>query len=171
MKRSRARSPEAIEFARAERATTNEFASTVWQWVRNRRISHQKFRRPRPCLSPRPPNIRFSPSRVAEATFILQAQPAHSLPGVYLSLPAVAGRGRGRAAGVQSACRLPARSFSPRLGPAACPTSTRSLPTVYPPRRVARGASRAVPFPFGLRCDSVSSVIFVFAACPAAAGG
>jgi hypothetical protein len=29
MKRSRARSPEAIEFARADRATANEFASTV----------------------------------------------------------------------------------------------------------------------------------------------
>jgi very-short-patch-repair endonuclease len=48
MKRSRARSPEAIEFARAERATTNEFASTVWQWVRNRRIANQKFRREYP---------------------------------------------------------------------------------------------------------------------------
>ena len=48
MKRSRARSPEAIEFARAERATANEFASTVWQWVRNRRIANQKFRREYP---------------------------------------------------------------------------------------------------------------------------
>jgi very-short-patch-repair endonuclease len=45
MKRSRARSPEAIVFARAERATANEFANTVWQWVRNRRICNQKFRR------------------------------------------------------------------------------------------------------------------------------
>ena len=48
MKRSRARSPEAIEFARAERATANEFASTVWQWVRNRGIANQKFRREYP---------------------------------------------------------------------------------------------------------------------------
>jgi very-short-patch-repair endonuclease len=48
MKRSRARSPDAIEFARAERATANEFASTVWQWVRNRRIANQKFRREYP---------------------------------------------------------------------------------------------------------------------------
>ena len=46
MKRSRGRSPEAIEFARAERATANEFANTVWHWVRNRRIANQKFRRP-----------------------------------------------------------------------------------------------------------------------------
>jgi very-short-patch-repair endonuclease len=51
MKRSRARSPEAIEFARAERATADEFASTVWQWVRNRRIANQKFRREYP-ISP-----------------------------------------------------------------------------------------------------------------------
>ena len=48
MKRSRTRSPEAIEFARAERATANEFAKTVWQWVRNRRIGNQKFRREYP---------------------------------------------------------------------------------------------------------------------------
>ncbi len=45
MKRSRARSPEAIEFARRQRATINEFAATVWQWVRNRQICNQKFRR------------------------------------------------------------------------------------------------------------------------------
>jgi very-short-patch-repair endonuclease len=48
MKRSRARSPEAIEFARTERATANEFANTVWQWVRNRRIANQKLRREYP---------------------------------------------------------------------------------------------------------------------------
>ena len=48
MKRSRARSPNAIEFARAQRATANEFASTVWQWVRNRQICKQKFRREYP---------------------------------------------------------------------------------------------------------------------------
>ena len=48
MKRSRARSPEAIEFARAERATANEFAITVWQWVRNRQIANQIFRREYP---------------------------------------------------------------------------------------------------------------------------
>ena len=45
MKRSRARSPDAIEFARSQRAAANEFASTVWQWVRNRQIGNQKFRR------------------------------------------------------------------------------------------------------------------------------
>jgi very-short-patch-repair endonuclease len=48
MRRSRARSPNAIEFARAQRATANEFASTVWQWVRNRQICKQKFRREYP---------------------------------------------------------------------------------------------------------------------------
>ncbi len=45
MKRSRARSSDAIEFARSQRATANEFANTVWQWVRNRQICNQKFRR------------------------------------------------------------------------------------------------------------------------------
>src|SRR5512137_1243411 len=45
MKRSRARSPDAIEFARSQRAAANEFAGTVWQWVRNRQIGNQKFRR------------------------------------------------------------------------------------------------------------------------------
>ena len=48
MNHSRARSPEAIEFARSERATANEFARTVWQWVRNRQICNQKFRREYP---------------------------------------------------------------------------------------------------------------------------
>jgi very-short-patch-repair endonuclease len=28
--------------------TANEFANTVWQWVRNRRIANQKFRREYP---------------------------------------------------------------------------------------------------------------------------
>jgi very-short-patch-repair endonuclease len=48
MKRSRARSPNAIEFARSQRAAANEFASTVWQWIRNRQICRQKFRREYP---------------------------------------------------------------------------------------------------------------------------
>jgi very-short-patch-repair endonuclease len=45
MKRSRARLPDAIEFARSQRATANEFSRTVWQWVRNRQIGNQEFRR------------------------------------------------------------------------------------------------------------------------------
>jgi very-short-patch-repair endonuclease len=45
MNRSRARSPATIEFARARRAAANEFAHTVWQWVRNRQFCDQKFRR------------------------------------------------------------------------------------------------------------------------------
>ncbi|MBL8809241.1 MAG: DUF559 domain-containing protein [Planctomycetaceae bacterium] len=45
MKRSRARSQPAIEFARDQRRNVNNFASTVWQWIRNRQIFGQKFRR------------------------------------------------------------------------------------------------------------------------------
>ena len=48
MKRSRARDPEAIQFARDQRAAANEFAQTVWQWVRNRQVCRQKFRREYP---------------------------------------------------------------------------------------------------------------------------
>ena len=48
MNRSRARSPNAIEFARLQRAMANEFAGIVWQWVRNRQIRNQKFRREYP---------------------------------------------------------------------------------------------------------------------------
>jgi very-short-patch-repair endonuclease len=44
-KRSRARSTESIQFARNQRRSSNEFAFTVWQWIRNRQISDQKFRR------------------------------------------------------------------------------------------------------------------------------
>ena len=39
------RNPEAIEFARNQRATANEFASDVWQFVRDRRCCGEKFRR------------------------------------------------------------------------------------------------------------------------------
>ncbi|MGV3483079.1 MAG: endonuclease domain-containing protein [Planctomycetaceae bacterium] len=45
MKRSKARLPESIEFARDQRRTSNEFTATVWQWVRNRQICGAKFRR------------------------------------------------------------------------------------------------------------------------------
>jgi very-short-patch-repair endonuclease len=48
MKRSRARSPAAIQFARAQRSATNEFANNVWQLIRNRQICNQKFRREYP---------------------------------------------------------------------------------------------------------------------------
>ena len=48
MKRSQAREPQAIQFARDQRARANEFAQTVWQWVRNRQICGQKFRREYP---------------------------------------------------------------------------------------------------------------------------
>lgn len=40
-----ARAAEAIQFARDQRAMANEFAQTVWQWIRNRQICGQKFRR------------------------------------------------------------------------------------------------------------------------------
>ena len=45
MTRSKSRSEEAIEFARAQRQGANEFAWTVWQWLRNRGCHRQKFRR------------------------------------------------------------------------------------------------------------------------------
>jgi very-short-patch-repair endonuclease len=48
MNHTPARSPEAIDFARSQRATANEFARTVWQFVRNRQICNQKFRREYP---------------------------------------------------------------------------------------------------------------------------
>ena len=47
-KHSRARSTETIQFARNQRRSSNEFASTVWQWIRNRQIGNQKFRREHP---------------------------------------------------------------------------------------------------------------------------
>ncbi|MBI2480575.1 MAG: DUF559 domain-containing protein [Planctomycetia bacterium] len=46
--RSGKRSPEAIEFARLQRATANEFARAVWQMVRARGCRGQKFRREYP---------------------------------------------------------------------------------------------------------------------------
>ena len=39
------RNPEAIAFARFQRATANEFARDVWQILRNRRCCREKFRR------------------------------------------------------------------------------------------------------------------------------
>ncbi len=45
MTRSSSRSEESIEFARAQRQGANEFAWTVWQWLRNRSCQRQKFRR------------------------------------------------------------------------------------------------------------------------------
>jgi len=45
VKRREARSSEAIEFAKSQRRTANEFASTVWQWIRSRQIEGVKFRR------------------------------------------------------------------------------------------------------------------------------
>lgn len=45
MKRCRSRSKPVIEFAREQRRAANSFASMVWQWIRNRQIFGQKFRR------------------------------------------------------------------------------------------------------------------------------
>ncbi|PAY16102.1 DNA methyltransferase [Rhodopirellula sp. SM50] len=42
------RDPEAISFARNQRARANEFAQDVWQMLRNRRCRNQKFRREYP---------------------------------------------------------------------------------------------------------------------------
>ena len=41
----RRRDPEATRFARTQRSTSNEFAETVWQMLRNRRCCDEKFRR------------------------------------------------------------------------------------------------------------------------------
>jgi very-short-patch-repair endonuclease len=51
MKRSPARAPEAIEFARDQRAAANEFSQVVWQCVRNRKVCGQKFGREYPLPS------------------------------------------------------------------------------------------------------------------------
>jgi very-short-patch-repair endonuclease len=48
MKRSRARAKDAIEFAKSQRASANDFADTLWQWLRNRQCCDQKFRREYP---------------------------------------------------------------------------------------------------------------------------
>jgi len=46
--RSVRRDPEAIAFARSQRAQSNEFARDVWEIVRGRRCRNQKFRREYP---------------------------------------------------------------------------------------------------------------------------
>ena len=45
MRRSKARSKEAIQFAKSQRKESNEFTWIVWQWLRNRQCHGQKFRR------------------------------------------------------------------------------------------------------------------------------
>ncbi len=48
MNRRLPRDPEAIQFARHQRAIANEFAQNLWQMLRNRRCRNQKFRREYP---------------------------------------------------------------------------------------------------------------------------
>jgi very-short-patch-repair endonuclease len=48
MNRRSRRDPEAIAFARDQRARANEFAQDVWQLIRGRRCRGQKFRREYP---------------------------------------------------------------------------------------------------------------------------
>jgi len=48
MNRRCRRDPDAIAFARDQRAHGNEFAHDVWQMLRNRRCRGQKFRREHP---------------------------------------------------------------------------------------------------------------------------
>ncbi len=45
MARRQARSEDATKFARMQRQGANEFAWTVWQWLRNRKCLGAKFRR------------------------------------------------------------------------------------------------------------------------------
>jgi very-short-patch-repair endonuclease len=42
------RDPDRIQFARIQRRTSNDFARTVWLWLRNRQMFGQKFRREYP---------------------------------------------------------------------------------------------------------------------------
>jgi very-short-patch-repair endonuclease len=42
------RDPNRIQFARIQRRTSNDFARTVWSWLRNRQMFGQKFRREYP---------------------------------------------------------------------------------------------------------------------------
>jgi very-short-patch-repair endonuclease len=48
MRKSRARSHESIEFAKSQRRMSSDYVLTVWQWLRDRRICKQKFRREHP---------------------------------------------------------------------------------------------------------------------------
>ena len=48
IKRTPARSEASIDFAHDQRQMANEFAATVWQWLRNRQIERRKFRREHP---------------------------------------------------------------------------------------------------------------------------
>ena len=47
-RKPRRRNPEATQFAREQRATSNDFARLVWQMVRNRGCCGEKFRREYP---------------------------------------------------------------------------------------------------------------------------
>ena len=42
------RDPNRIQFARIQRRASNDFARTVWSWLRNRQMFGQKFRREYP---------------------------------------------------------------------------------------------------------------------------
>ncbi len=42
------RDPDRIQFARLQRRSANDFARTVWVWLRNRQMYGQKFRREYP---------------------------------------------------------------------------------------------------------------------------
>jgi very-short-patch-repair endonuclease len=46
--RKAAREEDAIEFAKLQRQTANEFAQVVWQWLKNRNCHSAKFRREYP---------------------------------------------------------------------------------------------------------------------------
>ena len=73
MVHSESRSRESIDFARRQRRTANEFASDVWQWIRNRQICHQKFRREVPI---HPYTVDFC---CAELKLIIEVDGEHHL--------------------------------------------------------------------------------------------
>ena len=67
------RDPEAIAFAREQRATANEFAQDLWQMVRNRRCLGYKFRREYPIP---PYTVDFC---CVELKLVLEVDGAHHL--------------------------------------------------------------------------------------------
>ena len=48
MKKSKARSKQNIDFAKSQRRMASDYVLIVWQWVRDRQVLGQKFRREHP---------------------------------------------------------------------------------------------------------------------------
>ena len=48
VKKSKARSKQNIDFAKSQRRMASDYVLIVWQWVRDRQVLGQKFRREHP---------------------------------------------------------------------------------------------------------------------------